>query len=90
MTTAADAKRNGEPLVAKFVIEQHRHETVGVLKDAVGPDSAIPAHRLMETRLGRPRSDDRSECQPANFYAELRHCPLVSRSWFSFAGCWCN
>lgn len=32
----------GETLVTKFVIERHRHEAVGALKDAVRPDSALP------------------------------------------------
>jgi hypothetical protein len=30
--------------------------SVGIGKDAVGPDGAMPAHRLMETLLERPRS----------------------------------
>jgi hypothetical protein len=49
--------------VPKFVIERDRHEAeaAGVLKDAVGPDSAVPAHRLMETLLGRPHSVHASE-----------------------------
>jgi hypothetical protein len=81
---------HGEAPVTKFVIERHQHVAVGELKNAVGPDSAIAAHRLMETRLGRTRSDDRSEYEPADLYAGLRDCPPVSRSWFSFAGCWCN
>ena len=55
---------HGEMPVTRFVIERHRHEAVGVLKDAVGPDSAIPAHRLMETLLGRLRSDDDQNTSP--------------------------
>jgi hypothetical protein len=34
------------------MIERHQHVAVGVLKDAVGPDSAMPAYRTMETLLG--------------------------------------
>jgi len=79
---------HGETLVTKFVIGRHRHEAVGMLKDAVGPDSATAAYRLMETLLGTPRSAHGSEYKPADFYAGLRHCPLVSKRWFSFATRW--
>jgi hypothetical protein len=46
---------------------------------------ATAASRLMETLLGTPRSAHGSEYKPADFYAGLRHCPFVSKWWFSFA-----
>jgi hypothetical protein len=44
---------HGETLVTKFVIERHRHEAVGVLKETIRPGGTLPAHRLMETLLRR-------------------------------------
>jgi hypothetical protein len=76
---------HGETLVTKFAIERHQHEAAGVLKNSVRPDSVIPTYRWMETLPGRPRSEDGSECEPADFYAGLRYGPLVRKAWFSFA-----
>ena len=81
---------HGETLVTMFVIERHPHEAADVFSDRVGPNSVILPYRLMETLSGRPRSAQRSECEPADFYAGLCHCPLASKSWFSSAGCWCK
>ncbi|QHO77419.1 hypothetical protein ACH79_37070 [Bradyrhizobium sp. CCBAU 051011] len=41
---------------------------------------------LTETQLGRPRSRSRMRVEPVDFYAGLRHCPLVSRWWFFLRG----
>jgi hypothetical protein len=76
---------HGETLVTKFVIERHHHQAADVLKDAIGPTAPLPSHRLMETLVRRPRRDDGSEYEPADFYAGLRYSPLVRKSWFSFA-----
>ena len=49
---------------------------------------ALPARLLMDTRFGIPRSAHGSEYEPTDFCAGLRHCPLVSKQRFSFAGRW--
>jgi hypothetical protein len=54
----------GEALVTKFTIERHRQEAVGVLKDAVGHDRAIPAHRMMETLGDRAATTDQNTNPP--------------------------
>ena len=75
---------HGEAIVTIFMIERHRREAAGVLKDTVRRDSVIATYRWTETLPGRPLSDDGSECGPADFYAGRRYGPLVSKSWFSF------
>ena len=60
---------HGETLVTKFVVEQHQHEAARALTDTVRPDSVVPTYRWMETLPERPRSDDGSEYEPADFYA---------------------
>ncbi len=55
---------HGETLVTKFVIERHQHEAVGVLKDAVAPDSAIPTDRLMGCLGDRVAVTDQNTSPP--------------------------
>jgi hypothetical protein len=67
---------HGETLVTKLAIERSRTQS--------GPTVSY-RHIVGWKRPGRPRSDDGSEYEPADFYAGLRYGPLMRKSWFSFA-----
>lgn len=60
-----------------------------MLKDAGNVQTApCPQIFLMDTQFGIPRSAHGRENEPTDFYTAQRHCPLVSKWWFSFAERW--
>jgi hypothetical protein len=61
------------------IIEPHRHEAVGVLKDGHCAGGTLSARRLMENRSYGGGVALTDESTTADFFAGLRYCPLLSK-----------
>ena len=70
---------HGEKLATMVMIERHQHEAMDGFGGAIAK---------LDGLLGRPCNAGGLDCEPADFYAGLRHCPPVSKWWFFFASRW--